>query len=225
MSKLRIQQRRTAAQRRRRWITVIGVVVVVTVGVAGFIFSQSMRVPETARTVKALGPATAKVTVVVYSDFKCGGCGAFATGAEQQLIDRYVLSGTVRLEYRHLIVHEPEARRAAEASECANAQGQFWEYHDALFADLTGATPSTLTAARLKELAVPLELDTTAFNTCVDSQQFAAAVKYDEQTGRAAQIPQTPTVLVNGNMAEAADPDNPIQFTDLQPLIEAALSR
>jgi len=62
---------------------------------------------------------------------------------ERQLIEQYVATGQVRLEYHHFIVVDGnvggnESRHAAEASECANEQGRFWDYHAMLFANQEG---------------------------------------------------------------------------------------
>jgi protein-disulfide isomerase len=82
-----------------------------------------------------LGDANAPVTMIVFGDFQCPYCGqAYQTG-EKQVRDEYVKSGKVKMVYRDfpLINIHPSAIPAAEASECAKAQGKYWQYHDALF--------------------------------------------------------------------------------------------
>ena len=51
------------------------------------------------------------------------------------LIERYVKTGKVRLEYHYfpLQQHEPGATMSALAAECAADQGMFWPYHDRVF--------------------------------------------------------------------------------------------
>ena len=55
----------------------------------------------------------------------------------------------------HTAVNGPEALRAAEASECAAEQDQFWAFHDLVYADqvLEG---SRLTAEKLTEFAAEI---------------------------------------------------------------------
>jgi len=81
----------------------------------------------------SFGPADAKVTVRIYSDFQCPACRV----AEQAL-------EPIRLEYQDrvrfiwndmpLIQIHPNTKSAALAGRCANEQGKFWEYADQLFA-------------------------------------------------------------------------------------------
>src|SRR6478752_7095452 len=70
--------------------------------------------------------------LLMFGDFQCPFClGAQSVlrRVRDRLGDRLVFS------FRHLPIPErhPLAPLAAEASEAAAAQGQFWEYHDALF--------------------------------------------------------------------------------------------
>lgn len=77
------------------------------------------------------GEKNAKITIIEFSDFQCPYCErVFPT--VQQLMKDY--NGKVQLAYKQfpLGVH-PNAQKSAEASECANEQGKFWEYHDLLF--------------------------------------------------------------------------------------------
>lgn len=83
------------------------------------------------------GPATAKVTVVVFSDFECPFCVRFFPTVKQ-IEDTYKDSVRVVFKQFPLTQIHPFAQGAAEASLCANEQGKFWEFHDKLF-----STPRT----------------------------------------------------------------------------------
>jgi protein-disulfide isomerase len=85
-----------------------------------------------AHTGPAKGPTTAKVTIVEYSDFECPFCQR-ALPTVKQILDTY--PNDVQFYYRHMPLNNihPKAQKAAEAAECAEAQGKFWEYHDKLF--------------------------------------------------------------------------------------------
>lgn len=173
---------------------------------------------------KVLGSTSARVVVQEYSDFQCPYCLEFHKTTEGQLLQQYINTGQVRLEYHHFVIIDArtgghESERAAEASECANAQGKFWPYHDTLFAHQAGEGSGAFSDARLTGFAQTLGLDMTAFNSCFSSGQTAAAVRADMTTGLALGVQGTPTVFVNG--VEVPDPFN---YSSFKTMIETALA-
>lgn len=80
----------------------------------------------------SMGKDDAKVTIVEFSDFECPFC-ARAYGTVKQIKDAY--PNDVKIVYKHLPLTNihPNAEKAAEASECAQDQGKFWEMHDKMF--------------------------------------------------------------------------------------------
>jgi len=128
---------------------------------------------------------------------------------ERQLIDEYVATGKARFEYHHYIVVDRivggnESQRAAEASECANEQGEFWNYHKMLFANWNGEGEGAFVDRRLKIFAETLGLDTQKFNQCFDSGRYAGEVRADTQLGQSLGVTGTPTVFVNGQKVETS---------------------
>jgi protein-disulfide isomerase len=159
------------------------------------------------------GPKNAKVTLIEYSDFECPFCLRHVASVDQALKD---YPKDVRLIYRHFpLSFHPEAQKAAEASECAGAQGKFWEMHDEIFkANQAG----TMSVAKWKEIARTLKLDGAKFDKCLDGGEMAARVAQDEQEGAAAGVAGTPATFVNGQMVEGAVP-----YATLKAAIDAAL--
>lgn len=78
------------------------------------------------------GNSTGSVVIVEFSDFQCPFCSRVEPTIEQ-VIQNYP---QVKLYYRNFPLSNihPFAEKAAQAAECANEQGKFWEYHDMLFA-------------------------------------------------------------------------------------------
>lgn len=82
----------------------------------------------------AQGKDNAKVTIVEFSDFQCPYCESFFTTTYAQIKKDYVDTGKVKVFYRHYpLPFHANAQIAAEAAECANEQGKFWDFHDILF--------------------------------------------------------------------------------------------
>jgi protein-disulfide isomerase len=140
----------------------------------------------------ALGSAAAKVVVVEFSDFQCPYCGKFARETFETIQERYITPGTVRYVFRHFPLDEahPKAFRAAEAAECANQQGKFWEMHARLFANQQSLDPPDLLTH-----ASALGLDATAFQKCLGGAA-KGKVKRDFNDGVKAGVGGTPTFLI-----------------------------
>lgn len=147
----------------------------------------------------SMGPANAPVTIVEWSDFQCPFCSRVVP-TMKQVEERY--KDKVRVVFRQypLPMH-PQAQKAAEASLCANEQGKFWQYHDALFAD-----QQALAVDQLKSKAAGMGLDATKFNECLDSNKHAKTVKDDMREGSLAGVSGTPAVFINGRMLSGAQP-------------------
>ena len=155
---------------------------------------------EVEATGPALGPETAPVTIVEFSDFECPFCKRIYPTLNQ-VMDDY--DGRVRLVFRQFPLHalHPNAQKAAEASLCADEQGKFWEMHDSLFEG-----PGGLGIASLKTRAADLGLDEDAFGSCLDSGQFADQVAADVTAGRALGVSGTPALFINGRYLSGAQP-------------------
>src|SRR4051794_7424651 len=94
----------------------------------------------------ARGSADAKVVVIEYSDFQCPYCGKFARETFANVEQKYIAPGRVRYVFRNFPLDEshPKAFKAADAAECANQQGKFWEMHAQLFANQQALDPGDL---------------------------------------------------------------------------------
>jgi protein-disulfide isomerase len=146
------------------------------------------------------GSATAPVAIVEFSDFQCPFCKQVVPTLTQ------VLSGygeKVKLVYRDfpLDTIHPQARKAAEAVRCAQDQGKFWEYHDALFANSPNLSPEQLTT-----YAEQLGLNLPSFERCLASGTHAASVQKSINEGIRLGVTGTPAFFINGELLSGAQP-------------------
>lgn len=145
------------------------------------------------------GSADAPIEMVEFSDFQCPFCQRVNPTVEQVL---KTYGDRIKFVYRHFpLPNHPNARPAAEAAACANVQGQFWQYHDRLFAE-----PNKLTDADLKAHAAALGLDAARFNACVDGHESKAEVDRDVAEGGALGVTGTPAFFINGRALDGAQP-------------------
>ena len=146
------------------------------------------------------GPEDARVTIVEFSDFQCPYCQR-AIATMDAVLAKY--PNDVRLVYRHLPLDSihPHARGAAEAAACADEQGRFWEYHDALFEN-----NRKLAKEDLLRYATETGLDAEKFQACFDERRFKDKVEADFSAARAVGISGTPAFVVNGVLLSGAQP-------------------
>jgi protein-disulfide isomerase len=140
----------------------------------------------------ARGPEDAPIVMVEFSDFECPFCRQTLPVLED-IQEAY--EGQIRFVYRQFPLSDihPRAQKAAEASLCADEQGEFWPMHDLLFAE-----PIELEVASIKVKAESLGLDQDSFDACLDSGQYAERVGEEIEEGFSLGVSGTPTIIING---------------------------
>ncbi|MDQ7028222.1 MAG: DsbA family protein [Anaerolineae bacterium] len=147
----------------------------------------------------AIGSADAPVVIIEFSDFRCPYCGRFATTTMGPLLEEY--GDYVYFVYRDFAILGAESVSAAIAAECANEQGEFWAYHDLLFANQQNLNQSAYIA-----FAGELGLDVDAFTGCIDNETYLAEVRADTAAAQQLGATGTPTFYINGRFVSGAQP-------------------
>jgi protein-disulfide isomerase len=154
----------------------------------------------------AFGPAGAPITIIEFADFNCGYCRRFFQQTLRPLLDAY--PNQIRFVFRDLPV--VGGFEAAQAAECADEQGAFWEYHDLLFTSGLGEGRSSYI-----QYAEQLELDSEALTECLDQERYAAEVEADAQYAINLGATGVPLFFINGVPLVGAQPlPNFIQVID-----------
>jgi protein-disulfide isomerase len=134
------------------------------------------------------------VTLVLFGDFESQECREAAAAV---LSLREAFRGRLRFVFRHFPLGEehPRAKRAAEASEAAGAQGKFWE----MFA-LLMLGDEVLDDEELVAFADELELDVRHFKQELFDGTYEARVAEDVESGKRSGVETAPTFFVNGEL-------------------------
>jgi protein-disulfide isomerase len=157
---------------------------------------------------RTLGDADAPVEFVVYSDFQCPFCKQFDEQDLPKVVNTFVADGKVKVVWRPMpiISQQPldapdnESVQAAEAAMCAADQNQFWPYSEALYAAQGAENSGVFTDDMLRQTAADLQLDTAAFNECLDSGEKQDEVAELRQGGIDSGVQGTPTFLINDQL-------------------------
>ena len=138
------------------------------------------------------GLASAPVTMIEYGDFECPSC-VQAHGAMAIMLAHF--GSRVRFVFRHFPLREvhPHAELAAEASEAAAAQGQFWPMYDTLMAH-----SSHLKSKHLLDYANQLGLDIARYENEMKDHVYLQRVQEHIHIGQQLGIRATPAFYVNG---------------------------
>jgi protein-disulfide isomerase len=146
---------------------------------------------ELLATAATQGNPNAAIVLFKFSDFQCLYC-AVSAAQMKDFIRRH--SDDLLYVYQHFPLNavHPEATPAAMAAWAAGQQGQFWLYHDGLFAN-----QDRLGNALYLELASAMGLDLDHFNRDRTSPAAEAAVQRDLALAQRLELTSTPTFLIN----------------------------
>jgi protein-disulfide isomerase len=161
------------------------------------------------------GSPQAPVTIDIYEDFLCSGCGEFEKLYHQQLA-QVAADGTARVVYHPVAIldhySEPAgySTLAAGATFCAAQAGIFPRFHDSLFATQPAEGGPGWTSAQLQQLARDLDagdgvarcmqagIDRRVAASTEIARRFISGLRPDGRFG-------TPSVVVNGTLVDIGD--------------------
>ncbi len=148
----------------------------------------------------ARGGAKAPVTIGEFTDFHCPFCKRAQSTMEEVLAK---FGDKVKHVHRGFPIERlhPQAPRAHLAARCANEQAKFWSYHDKLYAG-----PARSNTEQLETYARDVGLDIAAFEQCLSSGKYHAAVQNDIQERSRLGVTGTPTFFINGRLLVGAHP-------------------
>ncbi len=147
----------------------------------------------------SIGSVDARVTIVEFGDFGC------PYTRQESFVVRALAKAfpnDVRVIYRDFPIEELHdgAERAAISGTCAEEQGKFWEFHDAVF------TSQDLSEEGIGDVVHTLGLDVDTFLACANKAMTRAEMESDLADGLDLDVKGTPTFFVNGEKIEGAVP-------------------
>ncbi|NUM43393.1 MAG: DsbA family protein [Anaerolineales bacterium] len=163
----------------------------------------------------AYGPEDAPVTIVEFADYECPYCQQWQAEVWPLIHQQY--GDQIRrvfVDFPLSSIHA-EAFRAAEATHCAGAQGQYWPYHTALF-----ARTDELSQAFYPLLAQDLGLDVPKFSACLETGIYAEQVRQGILLAYDLGLSATPAFVINGQPVAGAQ-----SFEVFQAIIEQELGQ
>jgi protein-disulfide isomerase len=144
------------------------------------------------------GRDTAKFILIEFTDYQCPHCSRYVRDTYSQIEEQYVDKGVMRYAVieQPLPIH-PLARKAAEASHCADDQGKFWEMHKLMMFKQD-------TLPNLSSLALSLSLDAEKFEQCLNTEKYQDQVEKNSELALKLGINGVPGFII-----ASVDPQDP----------------
>jgi protein-disulfide isomerase/uncharacterized membrane protein len=157
-------------------------------------------------------PPPTPLTVVIYSDFECPGCGKFAQFFEKQVPK--MLGGSVRAVFRHFPLnsacnplaqtkvhpHACEAVKLVEGVRLLAGNEGFWKAHDFVFRNQESLKRGTLTP---DEVAKAVGVDSAALKERMGSAEIDAVLQHDINEAKLLDFKATPAIYVEGRHVDS----------------------
>ena len=222
-----------------RWIVIGMVLLVVITGVVFSLMSQSnkenaslaaldgtkLKAAVTATIDTANGSAivlNAGQTKVldVWEDPQCPICKNFED-ANGDYIESLVRDKKATVRFHVLSFLGDESVRAANASFCAADEGQYLDFHHALYAVQSPLENSGFWSnEKLIAIGKKIGISSTKFSDCVTKGSKIALVKANYDSMEKFGVKGTPTVFINGKLWERKSPD--FNLAEFKAAVEAA---
>jgi protein-disulfide isomerase len=124
-----------------------------------------------------LGLKEAPITMIEFGDYQCFYCHQFYNTTEPDIVKNYINTGKVRMVFKDFTIIGQDSVNAAHASHCAQEQGKFWDYHDALYNNWAGENTGWASSDNLLKFAKQVGLDPNTFNQCMTQSKYISVVE------------------------------------------------
>jgi protein-disulfide isomerase len=215
------KQAAKSADNTTRWIVVAMVALVVVTGIVFSLFGQTDRTTASLASLDGikLKPAVtstidtangsaitfdngAATTIDVWEDSQCPVCKMFAD-ANGQYLDSLIREKKANVRYHILSFLGDESVRAANASFCAADEGQYLDFHKAIYAvQSTVENSGFWSNETLVEMGKKIGITSKTFEDCVTKGSKVDLVQANSDSMSKFGVQGTPTVFINGKRWE-----------------------
>ena len=215
------KQAAKSADNTTRWIVVAMVALVVVTGVVFSLYGQSEKVnaslasldgvkvkPAVTSTIDVANGSSiafttgATTTIDVWEDPQCPVCKLFAD-ANGQYLDSLIREKKANVRYHVLSFLGDESVRAANASFCAADEGQYLDFHKAIYAVQSQVENSGFWSNEtLVKMGKKIGITSKTFENCVNEGSKIDLVQANAASMSKYGVQGTPTVFINGKKWE-----------------------
>lgn len=162
-----------------------------------------------------LGDPKAPVTMQYFGDLECPVCKSFTEGALKPLIEKYVRTGKLKIEYRNLetATREPETFKTQQvAALAAGKQNKAWDYIELFYHQQGQEDSEYVTEKYLQTLAQQVPgLNLASWTTARSEAGFTNTITSDAQAANNAGFTGTPSFQI----AKTGEPPQKLEYASL----------
>jgi protein-disulfide isomerase len=215
------KQAAKSADNTTRWIVVAMVALVVATGIVFSLFGQTDKStaslsgldgvklnPAVTSTIDVANGSSiafdngAVTTIDVWEDPQCPVCKLF-TDANGQYLESLIREKKATVRYHLLSFLGDESVRAANASFCAADEGQFLDFHKAIYTVQSSLENSGFWSNEtLVNIGKKIGISSTTFEDCVNKGSKVDLVQANSDSMSKYGVQGTPTVFINGKKWE-----------------------
>ena len=204
-----------------RWIVVAMVALVIVTGIVSSLFSQNTKEtaslsgldgvtlnPAVTSTIDVANGSSiafdngAVTTIDVWEDPQCPVCKLF-TDANGQYLESLIREKKATVRYHLLSFLGDESVRAANAAFCAADEGQFLDFHKAIYTIQSSVENSGFWSNEtLVNIGKKIGITSTTFQDCVNKGSKVDLVQANSDSMSKYGVQGTPTVFINGKKWE-----------------------
>lgn len=144
--------------------------------------------------------------IVLYTDLSCSGCANLHFDVEEQIWEKYVITGKVKMKIYVLGVVGPSSIRAAQAVLSADEQGQLWQYRDALLKDWRDENKLDYSDEKLYEIAKNIGLEMDSFHSSMTSPKLLGIIQENTLQAQSAGVYTVPVMLIGSQRIDGTLP-------------------
>lgn len=176
-----------------------------------------------------LGNPKAKLTLIEFADPQCSACASFSENSLPELIQNYVRTGKVRIEYQGQTFVDRYAKGSSDSNRllrmalAAGEQRKLWDFVEIVYANQGAEDSGYATDSYLKEVAGAIPgLDVNkAFALASPTSSFAAQIKASANRFNSERFGGTPSFMVGPTGGKAQK----VSEADLDSRIDAQLKK
>ena len=175
-------------------VVIIGIIVgVYTSSTDNMLFTNDI---DTSRASSPLGNTDTPITIIEFGDYQCEACAHWYHTTRDSIISNYIKTDKANLIFVDLAFLGRDSSKASQATYCAEDQGKYWEYHDALYQRQKGVDDGWANKINLLKIAKEIGLDSKVFEDCIYSDKHLDRVEFNSEQAKKQGIRATPGFII-----------------------------